>query len=164
MIVLGIDPGLSGAVAVWRDGAIEIHDMPVLEIVRGGKGKRDLDAAVLADCIEATKAQHAFLEQVWSMPGDGKRPVPGSHSFAFGKSFGIVIGILATLDIPFTLVPAARWKKAMQVPASKDGARARASQLMPKVAHYWPRVRDDGRAEAALIALYGVQHRLAWLT
>jgi crossover junction endodeoxyribonuclease RuvC len=64
---------------------------------------------------------------------------------------------LAALGVPMSFVAPATWKRALQVPAAKDGARARASQLLPAAAGHWPLVKHDGRAEAALIALYGLR-------
>lgn len=157
MIVCGVDPGLSGALAFYGtlDTGISpidclTYDMPTLSLVRGGKNKREVDAHSLARLLKSRPIDHAFLEQVGAMKAQGV-----SSMFSFGKSYGIVIGVLATLEIPMTLVPPVRWKKAMAVPAAKDGARARASQLMPAFAWQWTRVKDDGRAEAACIALYG---------
>jgi crossover junction endodeoxyribonuclease RuvC len=125
-------------------------------LARGGKAKRDIDLALLADHIETWRdywgVEHAFVEQVGAMPGQGV-----SSMFAFGKSFGAVLATLATLKIPTTLVTPQKWKKALGVPAAKDGARARASQLMPQHAHNWPLVKHDGRAESALLAYYGAQ-------
>ncbi|MGE5548417.1 MAG: hypothetical protein ACM33T_16045 [Solirubrobacterales bacterium] len=93
---------------------------------------------------------HAFVEAVGAMPGQGVSSV-----FAFGKVFGLVLGILAANFIPHTLVPPQRWKRTLGVPADKDGARARASQLLPAHAGLWCRAKDDGRAEAALLAYFG---------
>lgn len=153
MIVLGIDPGICGAFARLSDDApLVIHDMPILTIQRGAKKKREMDAHVLSDLIENHLPDHAFLEQAWARPGEA-----ASVSFTNGCNFGTVLGILAALQVPYTVVPPQRWKKALQVPAEKDGARARASQLLPQYASEWRRVKDDGRAEAALIALYGLQ-------
>ena len=108
---------------------------------RGGKTKRELDAHALARLIGDRRPGHAFVELVGAMPGQGVSSV-----FAFGKSFGVVIGVPAALGIPFTLISPQVWKGALGVSAGKDGARARASQLMPAAAHHWTRVRDDGRA------------------
>ena len=147
---------MTGAVAFLSDGALDVRDMPVLKIPRGATTKRELDAAVLSDWFGdmlVDQPHHAFVERVGAMPGQGVSGV-----FAFGKCYGIVLGILAALEIPVTLVSAAKWKKALSVPASKDGARLRASQLMPQHAAQWARVKDHGRAEAALIALWGSQH------
>ena len=152
MIVLAIDPGLSGAIAILGPSLddLTIHDMPVHVLARGGKAKRDIDVATLARTLVSDGAEHAFVEQVGAMPGQGV-----ASTFAFGKGYGIVLGALAALSVPVTTVPPQRWKKALGVPAGKDAARARASQLMPRHAHHWPLKKHDGRAEAALIALYG---------
>lgn len=77
--------------------------------------------------------------------------------FAFGKAYGTLRGVVAALGIPMTVVSPVTWKRALGVPAAKDGARARASQLLPDAAAHWQRVKDHGRAEAALIALYGLR-------
>jgi crossover junction endodeoxyribonuclease RuvC len=85
------------------------------------------------------------------MPGQGI-----SSTFAFGKTFGIILGVLAARGIPLTLVPAVRWKRRLHVQKSKDAARARASQLLPRCADQWRLKKHDGRAESALIALFGL--------
>lgn len=151
MIIAGIDPGLSGAICMQCDGVFTVYDMPILALARGGKNKCEIDIHALARLFLNNRVGHAFLEQVGSMPGQGVSSV-----FAFGQAFGIIKGVLATAGVPFTMVPPVRWKKALQVPAAKDGARARASQLMPAAAHQWPLVKHDGRAEAALICFYGL--------
>lgn len=150
MIVLGIDCGLSGAVCRMRDdGTVDrLDDVPTHALARGGKNKREIDTVALAALVAG---DCAFVEQVGAMPGQGVSAV-----FAFGKAYGIVLGIIAAKQISVTLVSPRRWKAALAVPAEKDGARARASQLMPAEAHRWTRVKDDGRAEAALIARYGI--------
>jgi crossover junction endodeoxyribonuclease RuvC len=155
MIIAGVDIGLSGAVALLdaaTGGVIDIWDMPTLALTRGGKNKRELDAHALAGALGRDRIGHCFIEQVGAMPGQGVSSV-----FSFGKSYGVTIGIMAALGIPMTFVAPAAWKRALQVPAAKDGARARASQLMPAAAHHWPLVKHDGRAEAALIAYYGLR-------
>lgn len=152
MIIAGIDPGLSGAIVIIdTEGSFVVSDMPTHSLVRGGKNKREIDAHQLKHAL-GWKIDHAFVEQVNAMPGQGVSGV-----FAFGKAYGIIIGTLAALEIPMTFVAPVKWKRALQVPASKDGARARASQLLPQAAAQWPLIKHDGRAEAALIALYGAQ-------
>ncbi|MGH7095602.1 MAG: hypothetical protein ACREFB_18980 [Stellaceae bacterium] len=155
MIICGLDPGLSGAVALLdaAGGAvIDIVDMPTLALSRGGKNKREVDPHALAAALGRDRIGHAFVERVGAMPGQGVSSV-----FSFGKSYGVLIGVLATLGIPYSFVAPAVWKRALQVPAAKDGARARASQLLPAAAHHWPLVKHDGRAEAALIGLWGMR-------
>lgn len=153
-MIIGIDPGLKGAVA-YIGLTLEIFDIPTFSLIRGGKMKNEIDLVALA-ALFAPQIKHAYMEQVGAMPGQGV-----SSMFAFGQTFGILKGMLAMRGIPFTLVPPATWKKALRVPAGKDGARARASQLLPSYGHYWPRAKDDGRAEAAMIALYGVREQSA---
>jgi crossover junction endodeoxyribonuclease RuvC len=155
MIIAGIDPGLDGAIAVIGDaGEVTVDDMPVLTLARGGKTKREIDVHALASIL-SQHIDHAVVEQVNSMPKQGVSSV-----FAFGKSYGIVIGVLGALRVPMTLVVPRVWKSAMRAPSVKDGARARASQLLPKSTHLWMRKRDDGRAEACLLALFGLRSGL----
>jgi crossover junction endodeoxyribonuclease RuvC len=120
MLIAGIDPGLSGAVA-FLDAAsgavIDIADMPTLALSRGGKNKRELDAHSLARLIRERPIDHAFIEAVGAMPGQGVSSV-----FSFGESFGVLIGILAALEVPMTFVAPATWKRALGVPAAKDAA------------------------------------------
>jgi crossover junction endodeoxyribonuclease RuvC len=151
MIIAGCDPGLSGAVAIDHNGLLTVVDIPTYELSRGGKNKREIDTHGLVQVLTAN-IDHIFIEQAGSMPGQGVSSV-----FSFGKTYGIIIGICAALKVPYTLVPPQRWKKALGVPKEKDGARARASQLLPQTAHQWPLKKHDGRAEAALICLWGKQ-------
>jgi crossover junction endodeoxyribonuclease RuvC len=154
-MIAGIDPGLSGAVCFLdRDDptTCQVHDLPVHVLLRGGKRKRELDIAALAAILTATPLEHAFIEAVGAMPGQGI-----SSTFAFGKGYGILLGILAASNIAVTTVPPARWKRSMGVTKSKDGCRARASQLLPRSAYEWRLKSNAGRAEAALLAIYGSQ-------
>ncbi|MEK9751604.1 MAG: hypothetical protein VW338_00110 [Rhodospirillaceae bacterium] len=151
MIVVGIDPGLSGAI-FWIGGpnGMMFADMPTVQIDRNGKNKRSVDVGALADMLRHNIPDHVFLEQVGAMPGQGV-----TSMFAFGQGFGIILGVIGTLGIPMTRVSPMKWKRAMGVPPGKDGARGRASELLPAAAARWPLKKHDGRAEAALIAEYG---------
>ena len=152
--IIGIDPGLSGAIAVFRDGGFEVYDMPTHTVERGGKVKRELDRSGLAGIIRVGATGIAYVEQVGAMPGQGV-----TSMFSFGKSYGTVLGILAAFRIPtFHVIPPA-WRKALQVRSGKDGSRLRASELMPQFSAKWPLKKHDGRAEAALIAYYGLQQQ-----
>ena len=156
MIFLGVDPGISGAVAFLTiTGTLKVFDMPSREIDGGGKNKREIDSAAMAALIRRETADHkelnATFERVGAMPGQGV-----TSMFSFGRSVGMIEGILAALTIPVSYVAPVKWKRAMQVPAGKDGARLRASQMMPAYAAEWRLKKHDGRAEAALIALYGM--------
>lgn len=154
MIILGIDPGLSGALALHNtsDQTVEVFDMPVLELVRNGKKKGEVSAQALANLLAGRGIKAAFLERVNAMPGQGVTSV-----FSFGRSTGIVEGILAAYDIPTTLVTPQAWQKAVGQRAGKDGSRERAMQLFPAQADLFQRKKDDGRSDAALIAYYGAK-------
>jgi crossover junction endodeoxyribonuclease RuvC len=77
--------------------------------------------------------------------------------FAFGKAYGVILGVLAARHIPMTLVPPVRWKRALGVSRDKDAGRARASQLLPAAGDQWPLKRHTDPAEACLLALYGLR-------
>lgn len=156
-IIIGIDPGLSGALAVLDGGRlVDAIDMPVVEIVRNSKRKREIDPAALASILRPLAGSVAVLERVGAMPKQGV-----SSMFAFGRSVGMVEGALAALAIPVHYVTPQTWLKAMAVPGGDGGGRLRASQLFPGDVDRWRRVKDDGRADAVLIAAFGARHLFA---
>jgi hypothetical protein len=167
LIICGIDPGDDGAVAFLdpeTEGVVSIFSMPALTLAKGKSKKRLISAPTLA--VELRRAVpegatvKAFLELVNSSPQMGV-----ASSFKFGRGYGVVEGALAVLGWPIAEhVTAAKWKRIMACPAEKDDARNRASQLMPAHTELWTPLRRvmnaeqaGGRAEAALIALYGVR-------
>lgn len=152
MLILGIDPGLSGALAFLdtTTDAVVIMDMPTVEVVRNGKTKREVSAALIADLVAGKGVVQAFVERVSAMPGQGV-----SSMFSFGRSVGVLEGVLAAYEIPTTLVTPQAWMKAMNVRAGKDGSRERAMQLFPQYADQFARKKDNGRSDAVLIAKYG---------
>jgi crossover junction endodeoxyribonuclease RuvC len=109
-----------------------------------------VNAAELARLIRQSAPGCAYLERLNAMPGQGV-----TSMFSMGQSLGVVLGILAALDIPTTTIPPRTWQKALDVPQGKDGSRYRAAQLFPAHAAKFARVKDDGRSDAALIAAYG---------
>lgn len=149
-MILGIDPGLDGALAFMDDDELLIYDIPTLNIERNGKNKRQIDLQKLVSILQIYKVDHCYLENVNAMPGQGV-----SSMFQMGRGYGQIEMALAALNIPVTYVTPQKWKKALAVPKDKDGARQRASQLMPQWAHNWGLKKHSDRAEAALIAKYG---------
>lgn len=155
--ILGIDPGLTGAFVLYDAGAKraphQIHDLPVFFV----RGKRHLAIYVLASTIArihlAYPITRAIIEEPGSMPKQGI-----SSTFRFGKTCGQIEGVIAGLGISMHKVTPATWKRAMGLTSDKDHARLRAGQLWPSVALHFSRKKDDGRAEAALLALYGAEH------
>ena len=148
-MILGIDPGTTGAVAIMSDNGflIDLHDLPHMK----GHG---LSAALLCEMlVDVDDVKHAFVERVASRPGAGV-----SGMFNFGRDFGVILGVCSARRIPVSLVTPSKWKRDMGLTADKDQARARAAQLWPGAAAQFARKKDDGRAEAALIALWGSKH------
>jgi crossover junction endodeoxyribonuclease RuvC len=153
MRVLGIDIGLDGAIALIENGdLLEVHDMPTVTLERNNKSKRMVNAAELARLIRQSAPGCAYLERLNAMPGQGV-----TSMFSMGQSLGVVLGILAALDIPTTTIPPRTWQRALDVPQGKDGSRYRAAQLFPAHAELFKRVKDNGRSDAALIAAYGAR-------
>lgn len=150
---LGIDPGLSGAIALLEGRTlVDVFDMPVIETLSGKRKKRRISPELLT--VELEKyigtIDRAFIEDVHAMPGQGV-----SSMFTFGEAFGLARGVLAGLKIPTRMVSPVTWKRAMRLPQGKDASRGMAAQLWPASAASFRRQRDDGRAEAALIAFWG---------
>jgi len=152
MIYIGIDPGLNGAIAFLdtEKGHLSIIDMPTFEVKRNNKVKREVSPVGLALTIKlATEVSRAVLERVGAMPGQGVTSV-----FSFGRSVGIVEGVLATMQIPVDIVTPQAWQKAAGVRGGKDGARQRACELFPNYAYLFALKKHDGRADAACMAWF----------
>lgn len=155
MIIIGIDPGLTGAVFFIENDGPLVADTPTIVMAKSsGKGKKtDYLPADMAKLLRdyAPLNCHVFIEKVGAMPGQGV-----TSMFGFGKGYGLWIGILAALEIPYTFVTPQAWKKVMMSGmADKDAARLRAQELWPSKSHLFARKKDIGRADAALIAEYG---------
>jgi crossover junction endodeoxyribonuclease RuvC len=161
MKVLGIDPGITGALVFYSldqesisgVGALSVHDMPVM-----GSGKRKVvSGALVADVLRKEQPHHAFIEEVTSMRGWGL-----ASTFRFGVGNGVVIGALAALRIPLEPVKPTTWKRHfLLIGQDKKASRRKAIELWPTHAEFFAREKDDGRAEAALIARYGYV-RMRW--
>lgn len=144
-VTIGIDPGASGAIALL-DGArlVCVHDIPHHD------GK--VNPVAVADLLWPWRDEEVevWIEDVHAMPKQGV-----SSSFKFGRAHGTVEGVLGALRLPVHYVTPAKWKKHLGLTKDKAASRRRATELWPLHAATFARVKDDGRAEAALIALYG---------
>jgi crossover junction endodeoxyribonuclease RuvC len=150
-LILGIDPGASGAVAVLDGQAlVAVHDMPTKKVKVSGKMKTRIDSRALYEALHDYQVTHVFLEQVSAMPGQGV-----SSMFAFGRATGIAEGVAATQSKELIEVRPQVWKKHFGLDGRKDGSRDAAMERWPRMASYFQRKKDDGRAEAALIGLWG---------
>lgn len=145
--ILGVDVGMNGALSLYSDYELIIKDMPTF---KRNKTNR-VDCHDLNDFIfnHHTEINHAYIEQVNAF-GMG-----ASSAYNFGWSCGVIEALICAHNIPFTYVTPQKWKKTMDCPKDKDAARMRATQLMPEYKNKWPLKKHDGRAESALIAMYG---------
>jgi crossover junction endodeoxyribonuclease RuvC len=156
-VIVAIDPGAKGAIAFLTDAGelLSVHDMPSYEVRVGKANRTRLAVAELSALIAHQMPSAAFVEKVGAMPGQGV-----SSCFSFGYAAGAVEGVLSALGAAVTFVTPQSWKKAMQCAGDDKGkSRQRAAQLFPSHASQFSRVKDDGRAEAALIGLYGIRMR-----
>ena len=152
--IIGIDCGLNGAIAVLDDGKLVlVRDMPTLTVDINKKSKRQVSPQLLAEIIGNFKPDQAIVERPAARPGQGVTAM-----FGFGRSLGVVEGVLAALNVPVTYVAPATWTKAMGKAAGKDASRQRAIELFPEMSEHFKRVKDDGRAEATLIAMWGIRN------
>lgn len=150
---IGIDPGASGAIAVFRPPAyIAVFDMPTVQVTISGKSRSRIDHAGLSSIIkDHDGATLATIEEVSAAPGQGV-----TSMFTFGVAFGAVKQAVASEDVPVQMVRPQEWKaKFKLIGKDKEESRLRASQMFPKSAHLWARKKDDGRAEAVLLAVFG---------
>ena len=152
MNLVGIDPGISGAISILRDGNISmVVDMPTM--IEGTKSKKQINAAELANILTKENISHddrVILENVSAMPGQG---VTGM--FSFGQSFGVIKGICAALKLPIYFVRPTKWKKHFNlIKTNKDASRTKVIEAYPEISSKLHRKKDSNRADAILIALY----------
>jgi crossover junction endodeoxyribonuclease RuvC len=151
-VILGIDPGLSGALAMASGDELHVHDMPVVEV----RGKRVIDAPRLAEMLRTGfpyMPNMVVLEHVQGVQGSG-----ATSAFAFGRGFGLVEGCVTAIGLPLTLVRPQTWTKALGVSRDKGQHRLAAGSLWPRHTGLFARVKDDGRADAALLAHWYARH------
>ena len=153
MKIIGIDPGLNGAIAVLQENKVkEIFDVPVMP--EGKKNKRQLNSAqlvkLLKDIISDNKEVAVIVENVSAMPGQGV-----TSMFNFGQTFGAIKGICASLNLPIFYVRPAKWKKHFDlINASKDASRTKAIEMYPSISDRLRKKKDVNKADAILIARY----------
>lgn len=150
-MLLGIDVGISGAVALL-DGnkLVSVHDMPTVSTIVGGKKKKRINARALFELLQCEKLEHAFVETVAARPNQGV-----SSMFAFGQASGIAEAVAWVVTPDVVGVRPQTWKKHFKLSNDKGESRRLATEFWPDHADRFKRVKDDGRAEAALIGLWG---------
>lgn len=151
MTILGIDPGVSGAVMLLAAGRVQlVGDMPTVDV----RGRKWIDPAGVVRIVRAAgQIDMAVVEHV-----QGVQQAGATSAFSFGRGFGLLEGVLAGLGVPVTLVRPQVWTKALGVSRDKGSHRLAAGRLWPAAAHLFERVKDDGRADAALLCHWYERH------
>tara|TARA_B100001540_G_C15449679_1_gene480543 strand:+ start:104 stop:595 length:492 start_codon:yes stop_codon:yes gene_type:complete len=155
MFIIGIDPGISGAICFFENGKIiDVIEMPSMS--EGKKNKKQVNGNQLFNEIKSRiseiKDGHicAVVEHVTAMPGQGV-----TSMFNFGQSFGVIKGICSAMQLPIHFVRPTKWKKYFNlINTSKDASRSRAIEIFPKVSDKLKRKKDSNKADAILIASY----------
>ena len=153
MKILGIDPGLSGAIAILENNKVlGIYDMPVM--AEGKKNKKQLNSAQLVNIIKENTQNNeevvVVVEQVNAMPGQGV-----TSMFNFGQTFGAIKGICAALKLPIFFVRPSKWKKYFElINSSKDSSRTKVIEMYPSLSNELSRKKDVNKSDAILIARF----------
>ena len=153
MIIIGVDPGISGAISILENKKIlEVYDTPTM--IEGKKNKRQINGAQVSNIIKERlnggKDVVVVVEHVNAMPGQGV-----TSMFNFGQSFGVIKGICAALSLPIYFVRPTKWKKHFNlIKTNKDASRTKVIEAYPEISSKLHRKKDSNRADAILIALY----------
>ena len=155
MLIIGIDPGISGAICFFENGQVkEIIDMPIM--ADGKKNKRQVNGPQIYNEISLRiknnqkKEIKVVIEQVSAMPGQGV-----TSMFNFGQSFGVLKGICSAMQLSMHFVRPAKWKKYFNlINAEKDASRTKAIEIFPYISNQLSRKKDANKADAALIASF----------
>jgi len=155
MLIIGIDPGISGSICFFEDGKIlDVLEMPTM--TDGKKNKKQVNGAQIYNEISSKimgiekQNLRVIIEQVSAMPGQGV-----TSMFNFGQSFGILKGICSAMQLPMYFVRPAKWKKYFNlINAEKDASRARAIEIFPYFSSQLSKKKDSNKADAILIASF----------
>ena len=159
MKIFGIDPGLSGAIAILeKKKVLNLFDMPVM--AEGKKNKKQLNSAQLVNIIRENSIGDeevaVVVEQVNAMPGQGV-----TSMFNFGQTFGAIKGVCAALNLPIFFVRPSKWKKYFElINSSKDSSRTKVIEMYPSLSSQLAKKKDVNKSDAILIARYYYDTRL----
>ena len=155
MLIIGIDPGISGSISFLEDGnIIEVIEMPTM--AEGKKNKRQVNGSqIYNEILKMVKKYgqdeiRVVIEQVSAMPGQGV-----TSMFNFGQSFGILKGICSAMQLPMYFVRPSKWKKYFNlINSEKDASRTRAIEIFPYFSSQLSKKKDSNKADAILIASF----------
>ena len=160
MLIIGIDPGLKGAICILKDGKIlDVFDMPIMPV--GKKNKSQVNGSQIYNEIrkaiisEDKKDVKVVIELVSAMPGQGV-----TSMFNFGQAFGVLKGIFSAMQIPMDFVSPVKWKKYYNLTnTQKDSSRTKAIEFFPYISSKLSRKKDANKADAILIASFYHQNQ-----
>ena len=155
MLIIGIDPGISGSICFFQDGKIvDVVEMPTM--IEGKKNKKQVNGSQIFNEISEKikkldkKDIKVIIEQVSAMPGQGV-----TSMFNFGQSFGILKGICSAMQLPMYFVRPVKWKKYFNlINSEKDASRTRAIEIFPYFSSQLSKKKDSNKADAILIASF----------
>ena len=155
MLIIGIDPGISGALCFFEDGKIlDVIEMPIM--TEGKKNKKQVNGSQVFNEISNKinkidkKDIKVIIEQVSAMPGQGV-----TSMFNFGQSFGALKGICSAMQLPMYFVRPAKWKKYFSlINSEKDASRTKAIEMFPYFSSQLSKKKDSNKADAILIASF----------
>ena len=153
MIIIGIDPGITGAISILENKkVIEVYETPTM--IDRKKNKRQVNGAQITNIIKKwlnkDKEVIAVVEHVNAMPGQGV-----TSMFNFGQSFGVIKGICSALSLPIYFVRPTKWKKHFNlIKTNKDASRTKVIEVYPEISSKLSRKKDSNKADAILIARY----------
>ena len=155
MLIIGIDPGISGAICFFENGEIkDVIDMP--SMAEGKKNKKQINGSQLFNELEIRvkdfqkKNIAVVVERVSAMPGQGV-----TSMFNFGQSYGVIKGICAAMQLPIYFISPSKWKKYFNlIKTSKDASRAKVIEIFPYISSKLQKKKDSNKAEAILIASF----------
>mgnify|MGYP001208851409 FL=1 len=154
MLIIGIDPGISGSICFFEDGKIlEVIEMPVM--TEGKKNKKQVNGAQIYNELSKRinikdNEIRVVIEQVSAMPGQGV-----TSMFNFGQSFGILKGICSAMQLPMFFVRPAKWKRYFNlINSQKDASRTRAIEIFPYFSTQLSKKKDSNKADAILISSF----------
>ena len=153
MIIIGIDPGISGAISIIENKKIlEVYDTPTM--IDGKKNKKQVNGAqitnIIKEWLNKDKEVIVVVEHVNAMPGQGV-----TSMFNFGQSFGVIKGICSALSLPIYFVRPMKWKKHFNlIKTNKDASRTKVIEVYPEISNKLSRKKDANKADAILIASF----------
>ena len=161
MLIIGIDPGINGAICLFKDGKIvDVFDMPKMAVGKKNKSQvnasqifNEVQKAIEIEGEDKTKVI-AVIEQVSAMPGQGV-----TSMFNFGQSFGVLKGIFSAMQIPMDFVSPVKWKKFFNlINTNKDASRTKAIEIYPYFSSKLSKKKDANKADAILISSFYYQN------